>query len=159
MNATQPAFSTQTKQVITPNVQRYVTAPVQHTLTTEPELNISSSGEFQDESRNGKKLQEHLQKLSTTRQFERASPSFKLSTKRKYQEVPRRSDITPAKKSEEKNYYLNPTVSKDATSSPKWQCNMCARIFSTKDESIIHLKEAHQIAKSSVCGKQIKQIA
>ena len=59
------------------------------------------------------------------------------------------STLTPAKKSEEKNYYLNPTVSKDATSSPKWQCNMCARIFPTKDETIIHLKEAHQIATES----------
>ena len=158
MNATQPAFSTQRKQVITPNVQRYVTAPVQHTLTTEPELNISSSGEFQDESRNGKKLQEQLQKLSTTGQFERATPSFKLGTKRKYQEVIRRSDVTPAKKRDEKNYYLNPTVAKDTISSPKWQCTLCVRIFPTKDETIIHLKEAHQISKSSVYGKKIKKI-
>ena len=104
-------------------------------------------------------LQEDLQKLSTNLQFERASPSFKMGTKRKYQEVTRRSDVTPGKKSEEKNYYLNPTVSKDATSSPKWQCTLCIRIFPTKDETIIHLKEAHQISKSSVYGKKIKKIA
>ena len=71
----------------------------------------------------------------------------------------RRSDVTPAKKRDEKNYYLNPTVAKDTISSPKWQCTLCVRIFPTKDETIIHLKEAHQIAKTSVYGKKIKKIA
>ena len=36
---------------------------------------------------------------------------------------------------------------------------MCARIFPTKDETTINLKEAHQIDKSSGYGKNMKQIA
>ena len=135
INATQPEFSTQTKKVIKPNFQRDEAAPVHHTLTTKPELNMSSSGEIQDKSQNVKKLQEHLHKLSTIGQFERASPSFKMGTKRKYQEVTRRSDVTPLKKSEEKNYYLNPTVSKDANSSLEF-CDLLNTRFSTMIQSI-----------------------
>ena len=105
INAPQPASSTQTKQkAITPNYQTDETAPVQQCLTIEPELNIfqntASVGDIQDKSQYGTDLQEHLQKLSTG-QFERATPSFKLGTKRKYQEVTRRSDVTTAKKRDE----------------------------------------------------------
>eukprot|EP00092_Neocalanus_flemingeri_P047736 GFUD01054200.1.p1 GENE.GFUD01054200.1~~GFUD01054200.1.p1 ORF type:complete len:159 (-),score=40.82 GFUD01054200.1:7-432(-) len=62
-------------------------------------------------------------------------------------------------KKEEKNYYLNPKIVKGAVSSPKWQCNMCAAIFPSKQETMVHLKDSHQISKSSVYGKRIKQIA
>ena len=72
INVPQPAFSTQPKEVITQNYQY------------------------------GTDLQEHLQNLSTTRQFGRATTAFKLGTKRKYQEVTRRSDVTPDKKRNEK---------------------------------------------------------
>ena len=65
----------------------------------------------------------------------------------------------PYTKQGEKNYYFEPKVIKGSVhSQPKWQCNMCARILPSKEKTIVHLQDSHQIAKSSVYGKRIKKI-
>ena len=36
---------------------------------------------------------------------------------------------------------------------PRWQCNMCKRIFPTRVETVKHLEQAHMISKSSIYFK------
>ena len=36
---------------------------------------------------------------------------------------------------------------------PRWQCNMCKRIFSTRVETVKHLEQGHMISKASIYFK------
>jgi len=47
---------------------------------------------------------------------------------------------------------------KGSKCAPKWQCNMCKRIFPTREETVKHLQAAHMISKTSIYFKSITKI-